>query len=142
MMFKNYRDYKEHLYTFTMFGMIGLATAMLYFVLLWIFEKILNINYMIAVSSAYVFSNLLHFSMNRIITFKAHSDKYRNQLWRYGVIAIFNYAIVILVVGFCVENFGYSSCVGSCCAIVSTAFSGYILSRYWVFRETRHKQRI
>lgn len=124
----------SHFYTITKFAVVGAVTAVIYFLVMWIIVSIFKYYYIVGISIAYFVSTIFHFLANRHFTFGAAGDRHWHQLIRYLVMWIFNYFVTIAVVGVCVERFLLSPYVGVCISIVFTMITGYVLSRYWVFR--------
>jgi putative flippase GtrA len=123
-----------HVFAFAKFGTVGLITTAIYFFVMWIANAKLALNYILAVSVAYLFSTLFHFLANRHFTFNALDDKHSSQLVRYLVMWALNYLITIVVVRICVERMALSPYLGVCVSVIFTVITGYFISRYWVFR--------
>jgi putative flippase GtrA len=124
----------SHALTFLKFGIVGATTAAIYFVVMWVADSILGLNYIAAVSIAYLVSTVFHFFAHRHFTFGALGNRYRHQVIRYQAMWIINYFTIIIVVGICVEQFLLSPYIGVCVSTVFTVFTGYVLARYWVFK--------
>lgn len=116
------------------FGMVGAVTAAIYFLVMWVADSVLLFNYIAAVSVAYVISTIFHFLANRHFTFGAVKEHHGYQLFRYLAMWGLNYFITVAIVGICVEKFLLSAYIGVCVSVAFTMITGYILSRYWVFR--------
>ncbi len=126
-----------HVAAILRFGVVGSLTAGLYFATMWLVEGVIGWGYLVAVTVAYFISTLFHFFANRHFTFGAGSDYLGQQLLRYSAMWLINYVITVLVVSFCVEKVGLSPYFGVCISISATAFLGYFLSRYWVFKSRK-----
>ncbi|SHI27729.1 Putative flippase GtrA (transmembrane translocase of bactoprenol-linked glucose) [Pollutimonas bauzanensis] len=109
-------------------------TAAIYFFVMWIANSGLGINYILAVTFAYIISTTFHFMANRHFTFAAATGHQGYQLVRYLVLWLINYVITIGVVTLCVEKFLWSPYLGVCISVVFTMCTGYALARYWVFK--------
>ena len=123
-----------HLLVFLKFGLVGVTTAVIYFLVMWFSDEILGIQYTVAVSLAYVVSTLFHFLANRHFTFGADHGHRKSQIVRYLIMWIINYLITMLVVGLSVETIHLSPYIGVCVSVLFTMCVGYILGRYWVFK--------
>jgi putative flippase GtrA len=117
-----------------LFLSVGLFTAVINFSSFAFFYKIAGLNYQLAVSIAYVLALLVHFSCNRSITFKKHDNPLPSQLVRYSFMVAINYCVTLITVRFVVENLHLSPFIGLIAAISITIGSGYVLSRFWVFK--------
>ena len=126
--------FSSHFIAFAKFGIVGAATALIYFLMMWVADSMLGMNYIAAVSVAYLFSTAFHFLANRHFTFRAIGDRHEHQIIRYFVMWIINYLITISIVGVCVERFMLSPYVGVCVSVSFTMFIGYVMARYWVFK--------
>lgn len=120
--------------TLSKFSFVGLATAAIYFFIMWVTLDNLEFNYLISISLAYLIASGFHFLANRYFTFNAKYGRRDIQLFRYIVLWIINYIITMFVVNRSVEYFGLPIYVGVCASVLVTVFIGYFLSRYWVFK--------
>lgn len=126
--------FSSHFLALTKFGMVGAATAAIYFLVMWAVDSMLGVNYIAAVSVAYLVSTVFHFLANRHFTFGAVDDRHGHQIIRYLIMWVFNYLTTIVVVSVCVERFLLSPYIGVCVSVIFTMFTGYVLARYWVFK--------
>lgn len=101
------------------------------FSLLW---HTLHINYTAAVSCAYFFSVLVHFTANRHLTFKDHSTTFFPQIQRYLIMLLTNYLLTLIIVHVVVETLHFSPYIGIISAIGCTVGINYFMSRFWVFQ--------
>jgi putative flippase GtrA len=116
-----------------LFPIIGALTAVVYFSLFNLMWYLLNIDYRIAVSIAYVTAATFQFFANRNLTFRSCGHRVLFQMIKYVVMVLINYVITMIVVHFVVEVLKLPPPVGVVAAIATTVVSGYLLSRYWVF---------
>ena len=126
--------FSQHVLTASKFGAVGLVTALLYFLAMWLAYGVLKLGYVLAVSVAYGLSTAFHYGANRYFTFVAQGGSVGRQLARYAVVWVLNYVVTLLVVRQCVEYWRLSPYVGVCCSVLITVCIGYFLSRYWVFK--------
>jgi putative flippase GtrA len=119
---------------FAKFGLVGAATAVIYFLVMWFADSILGLAYLVVVSLAYIVSTVFHFLANRHFTFSAARGQYRRQMTRYLIMWSVNYVITLVVVGFFVERLNFSPYIGVCVSVFFTLFVGFLLGRYWVFK--------
>lgn len=127
----------SHLATFVKFCSVGGATALIYFSVMYIAESVFFIQYLASVSIAYFISTIFHFLMNRKYTFLATHDSHRQQFARYSVMLVLNYLVTIAVVKISVEVFQLSPYLGVCISVAFTAVFGYVMGRFWVFKDNR-----
>jgi len=115
------------------FLVVGGITAAIYYALIGILWGLLGAHYLVAVSVAYVCAVAFHFLANRRVTFDAARDSAGRQLPRYVALAVLNYLVTLLVVGFAVRFAGLHVYVGTTLAILATLLTGYLGMRHWVF---------
>lgn len=114
--------------------MVGATTAAIYFLIMWVSYSILYLNYITAVSVAYIFSTAFHFLANRHFTFGAIDGRQGQQILRYLVMWVINYCLTLFIVGICVEKLLLSPYLGVCISVIFTVFTGYFFARYWIFK--------
>ncbi len=124
----------SHIHAFAKFGIVGAVTAAIYFLIMWVANSMLGLNYIVAVSVAYFCSTAFHFLANRHFTFRASKEQRGQQVMRYLVMWILNYLITIVITSVCVERFSLSPYIGVCVSVVFTMCTGYVLARYWIFK--------
>ena len=124
----------SHCYSFVKFAMVGMSTAAIFFLVMWLVDVVFKVNYQLAISLAYIFSTTFHFFMNRYFTFGAMAEKPNQQVFRYLIMWMINYLIIMMVVSVCVERFFLSTYTGVCVSTVFSVSVGYILARFWVFK--------
>ncbi|MDF1761461.1 MAG: GtrA family protein [Coxiellaceae bacterium] len=112
---------------------VGAMTFALYYLLLWLAFSVMQWQYALSVTIAYLFSILFHFVSNRHITFRVKKGGISRQFMRYLVVVFVNYIIQQLSVRVLYKvlatNFYFSNFIG----LVLTTLVGYVLINYWVF---------
>jgi putative flippase GtrA len=117
------------------FGLVGAATAAIYFLVLAFHLEVLGVNYHWAVSVAYLVSVAFQFIANKYFTFQSKSQSVLAQLSKYLMLLLVNYAVTIFVVRFVVEKLGLSAYHGVLASIPLIMVIGYVLSRHWIFKK-------
>ncbi len=125
---------REQIVAFAKFCLVGVATAAIYFLVMWFADSVVGLDYLVVVSLAYLASTLFHFLANRHFTFSASRGDYTRQISRYLAMWLTNYTITVLVVGFCIEKLDFSLYIGVCISVLITMCVGFLLGRYWVFK--------
>lgn len=120
--------------SFGVFLLVGFLTALCYFGVFGVLYSGFKFQYRMSVSVAYVLAILFHFIMNRNVTFLSKSTRLFPQVFRYIIMTIGNYIVTLAIVTFSTEMSGYSPYIGVFIAVSITLVSGYLLSRFWVFR--------
>lgn len=126
--------FSDHFVALTKFGAVGAITAAIYFAVMWVANSLIGLHYLVSITLAYITSTTFHFLANRHFTFGAHDESHKNQLARYLVMWCVNYVITIVIVRICVKDFELSPYLGVCASVVVTVMTGYLFSRFWVFR--------
>jgi putative flippase GtrA len=119
--------------TLFFFLMTGFLTAGVYFSIFAIMWNLLHIDYKLSLTAAYWGGLCFHFFMNRHVTFKSHCNIGR-QVVKYLIMSFVNYAIALLITVAIVDNFHFSPYIGIVLSVGVTVMSGYLMSRFWVFR--------
>lgn len=115
---------------FLFVGTMATAVNFVSFTLLW---KLVNLNYQIALSVAYVLSVIVHFVANRGLTFQGHHTHFLRQMPRYLTMLFINYLITLGVTRIVVELMHMTPYLGILLAIGVTVNTSYFMLRYWVF---------
>lgn len=124
----------SHVLSFIRFGIVGGVTAAIYFIVMWVAYSFVELDYMLSVSVAYVFSTGFHFFANKYFTFRSPDGGCVGQILRYLVMWLVNYFVTIFVVWFVVGRYFMSPYFGVLVSVFFTMVTGYILGRYWVFK--------
>lgn len=119
--------------SFMSYAIIGFTTAGLYFSGFVFFFRLCNLQYVIAISLAYLISLGFNFTANRCITFSKHKKQWHLQFAKYLCVAFFNYLVSLITVHIVVENFHLSPYFGTIMAIGITVMSGYLFSKNWIY---------
>jgi putative flippase GtrA len=113
---------------------VGALSAVVNFCSFSFFWKVLGLPYQYAVSIAYVLSVIFHFTGNRNVTFKSRESNLALQVLKYLTMVFTNYLITLTIVHFVVEKLHFSPYIGIIASISTTVWTGYLMSRLWVFR--------
>lgn len=126
----HYVLHKKYVFVFLL---AGFATAVLYFSLFALSLYILHVNHVIAVTIAYSIAAAFHFLVNREVTFKVSKHRNIKQVFKYLSLLIINYAITVAILEISLF-FKASAYFGLILAAGATAITGYILSKFWIFK--------
>lgn len=122
---------------FLKFGVVGAATAAIYFLILAFHLEVLRFSYTLSVSVAYIVSVVFQFIANRLFTFGTEKRSVLTQLPRYLVLLFINYLLTILIVRFVVDKIGWTAYHGVLVAVPFIMITGYSLSKFWVYKRVR-----
>jgi len=128
-------DDKIGIVTFLYYILVGGSSAVVSFVSFLILQRELaHFNYQIPVTLSYIIAITFRFFCNRHITFKSTDSYLASQVFRYLVMILINYILTIVTVHAVVQWFFLSPSLGMITSIVVTAFTGFALSKFWVYK--------
>jgi putative flippase GtrA len=133
MISKILRYATTHRWQIIRFGLVGLTTLALNYLLVWIFFARLELNYRVAVTCAYVLTVITHFFLNRSFTYQQKNRSVAPHTARYSVMLLVNYLIMLAVVSATVDLIGLTPYHGIIFSVSFTAFSSFFLMKYFVF---------
>ena len=116
------------------YAIVGVFNTLLYAFLLYFFMRYINLARPMAVAISFILAMTVQYFANRIFTFGS-SRRISSEIPRYLIVALINYFLTLLVLAFAMDYFELSAAWASIFASSITAFSGYILSVFWVFKE-------
>jgi len=119
---------------FIWFISVGIIVLILYYTIFKILNAVLMLDYKLAISISYVVAVTCHFLMNKTFTFRRNNVNLDRQVIRYIVTCAINYLITIIVVELTVKRLLFPADFGLIASIFITVLSGYLLTRFWVFR--------
>jgi putative flippase GtrA len=125
----------KHLALFSRYSIVGIANTLVYGVLLYLFLTASVIPNWASVSCAFALAMVFQYFANRIFTFRSRSSSpVRTQFSKYILVATLNYGLTLFIVETLTGGDAFSKLIASSVAAVVTAFVGYVLSAYWVYR--------
>lgn len=127
-----YDHHKKYFFTFITVGIGGTIIYCALFAFLW---NVLHINHVMAVTIAFISSATYQFLTNRKVTFKVEDPNFLQQIMRYGVLLVINYLLSIYIMQFALWAFS-SSLIGLLLTASTTPVTGYLLFKYWVFKDS------
>lgn len=118
--------------------MVGAVSAGVYFSVFSLSLYVFVGHYIAATTLGYFIAVCVHFLGNRYITFhdQAHPQVTR-VIVKYMAMLLINYGLSIMIVDVLVSRYGASPYAGIITSIIGTTLSGFLLSKYWVFVNTR-----
>jgi putative flippase GtrA len=126
--------YAAHKKTFFSFAIVGALATALNFGLFSFFWEGLGLNYLTAVSIAYFLAVVFHFNVNRRFTFRSDAADLMLHAKKYLVMVVINFILTLMIVRFCVEVLQLSPYFGAAFSIGATVCTGYVMSRFWIFK--------
>lgn len=121
---------------FFRFLLVGSSSGIVQFFVLFITFQVFSFSYQAASIMAYVWSVLVHYTLNRIFTFKRKGRPPIGEIWRYLIMIGGNALITLYVTMLSVEVLQLGVYVGTILSILMTVGLTFLMSKYWVFRKT------
>lgn len=125
-----YVTHRKSILLFLFVGFLSAAVNFGTFTVLW---KWVGLNYKVAVSFAYVLSVIVHFVVNRKLTFQSDHTHFLLQMPRYLTMILINYLITLGITRIVVEVLHLSPYLGILFSIGVTINVSFLMLRYWVF---------
>ena len=113
---------------------VGGATFVVYYFILWSLFDLFRLNYPVAVTFSYFLASTFHFLVNRNVTFKVGNGKYKRQIYYYLLVAFLNYLIQLGVINLLYGFLGLNLYISAFIGIFITVIVGFTLLNNWVFR--------
>lgn len=118
--------------------MVGAVSAGVYFSVFSLSLYLFVGHYIAATTLGYCMGVCVHFLGNRYITFHDHvHPQVSRVIVKYMGMLLINYGLSIMIVNTMVSLYGASPYVGIITSILGTTLIGFLLSKYWVFVNTR-----
>lgn len=118
---------------------IGGLSAAINFLVFAFFYNYLGFHYKIAVTISYLIAVVFNFISNRYFTFKSGGRHIVRHFYRYLTMLLLNYTITLVTLHVIVEWLSLSAYLGLLVSIGITAFTGFSLSKFWVFADHENK---
>ncbi len=113
---------------------IGLAAFSIYFSSFYIFYDIFQLDYKLSASIAYTLTIMSHFSMHRHFTFCENKQKITHNAWKYALMLILNYIILLVAMWLVVNCFNGSPYLGIILSTAITTSANFFMMKYFVFQ--------
>lgn len=118
---------------------VGLTTALVQFFTFYLMLDVFQIPRRISVSASYIIAVTFHFNANRIVTFQAGNRNFITRMVKYIIVVFLNCIITIIIVDTCVKILTLSPYIGLMASIGTTVLTGFLLMRFWVFKDITRK---
>jgi len=123
----------NHKWQIIRFGIVGAATFVLNFSLVFLFYGKVGLDYRIAVTCAYVITLGVHFLLNRSFTYRRVDGGVGPDTVKYGILLIANYLVTLIITSATVELLGLTPYFGIVLSALVTAVSSFLLMKHFVF---------
>jgi putative flippase GtrA len=133
------RVQSEQVVRIVRFLLVGGLTFVVYYALLYILHTGAGMRYPLAIAISYSLAVALHFLINRRFTFAVRLGRTSQQLRRYGLTALINYCMQILIVRALFETIGFGFYWTATIAVATTTVTGFMLMDKWVFTRTERQ---
>ncbi len=115
------------------FGAVGLLTMGIYYGLFFALHYGMDLSHNPAITIAYLLAALLQFFINKHFSFADKTTNYGQQLVKYWSMVGINFVITKAITYGLVDGLNVMPELAMFAAILVTFFSGYLLSKYWIF---------
>ncbi len=123
----------NHKIQLVQFFIVGLIIFCINLASFHISYSIVQLNYTLAASMAYIITVLAHFLLHRRFTFAATQQNVASSVWKYLVMLGLNYLILLFVMWLAVDVIKTSAYFGLIASTVMTACINFFMMKYFVF---------
>lgn len=119
-------------YSFFRYGIVGILSVLIDFLLLFFCFNIMGITQNISISIAFIISTIFNFTMHRNFTFKKKNN-FKTQLVKYVLLISLSYMITILSIHYLVV-IGFNLYFSKLLSVCFVYLYGYVFNKLFVFR--------
>ncbi len=134
---KLYEKYKNMIYQFFKFGIVGVINTINNY-LVYRFCLYIKINYVISTTIAFIVSSIIGYILQKKFVFDSKVKK-KTSLVKFYIVYISSYFISLGLTILFVEYFKISDKYAPLLVLFVTVPYNFILSRFWVYKEKRPK---
>lgn len=116
----------------------GFTTFVIYYSLTSLFYTIFQFPYQLSIALAYGTASVFHFAANKYFTFSASDYPVKHNLFKYFILAIFNYLIQLIIVATLFRYLSLNFYFSIFAATVFITLFSYVVLDKWVFRKDKH----
>ena len=124
----------SHRLQLTKFFFVGLTTCFIYSLLFHLFYGIVQIDYRLAASIAYIVTVFAHFHLHRTFTFKGSEQTVGHNIWKYIFMLILNYINMLTIMWLLVDMLKISPYLSLIASTGVTASVSFLMMKYFVFK--------
>ena len=122
-----------HKYSFFRYGLVGVYSVVIDYMLLYMFFSILGVSQNIAITLSFFGSSIFNFYMHRIYTFKKKDSKIYYQILKYILLIVVSYFITIFSINILVDN-GLNIFFAKFISVCIVYIYGYLFGKFFIFR--------
>lgn len=119
-------------YDFIRYGIVGITTVILDFLLLFIFFSYLSIEKNISITLSYTLASIYNFYLHKYFTFKSNKRSIK-EIAKFIIIVFSSYLITLFSVTYMVDN-GLDIYVSKLISLSFVYIYVYFISKFFVFR--------
>lgn len=127
----------ENMLNFIKFCLVGGSNTLITLLSFYMFNKVLNINYLISSILSYVCGMLNSFVLNKLWTFRNNEKRFFPQLVKFIIVNSISLCINLLLMYIITNKFHFDSMVSQVMATGLTIISNYGGSKLWVFKDLK-----
>ena len=120
-------------FSFFRYGLVGVLSVCVDFILLFAFFDILRFSLDISVTASFLISSIFNFSMHRNYTFKKFNSKMSYQLLKYILLVFVSYFITVYSINYLVD-IGWDIYISKFISVCIVYIYGYLFGKYFVFK--------
>lgn len=119
--------------SFIKYGIVGVLSVTVDFLLLFIFLNFLYIELNLSVTLAFILSTFVNFLMHKNYTFQDSSKNFYYQLIKYILLICMSYFITIYSINYFV-NIGLNVYISKFITVCIVSIYGYLFGRFFIFK--------
>lgn len=119
-------------YSFFRYGLIGVYSVILDYIMLFLLFSILGISQNISITLAFFGSSVFNFYMHKMYTFNSKTKSF-TELVKYIILVTFSYFITLSLINFLVTK-GVDLYLSKLITVLIVYIYGYIISKFFIYK--------
>jgi len=120
-------------YDILRYGIVGVLTVILDFLILYIFYTYFNIDVNISITLSYFLASISNYFMHKYFTFRSQ-NKIKKEIWKFIIVVIFSYILTIFLVNFLIQ-FNITLYYSKLLSLIFSYILVYIISKLFIYKE-------
>jgi len=117
------------------FGFTGLTSFIINYSIFYYLSQIIGISANTSASCSFWLAAIWHFSLNKVVTFRAKSQKLMSNMIKYSLLLIINYGLTLLSLFIIINYTKINIMFNVYIATISNALCSYFFMKYIVFKK-------
>jgi len=127
-------------YDFLRYGIVGVLTVILDFILLFIFFSYLNIEQNSSITLSYTLASIFNFFMHKYFTFKSR-NKVDREIVKFILLVLFSYFITIITVNY-IMAFEINLYFAKIISLFFIYVIIYFINKFFVYKNNENERKI